>query len=340
LFLIAGGVAALAGAALSRHFAASLSLPHLLGAGFLSLAVGIGLLAFSTGTPALLASAALSGLPSGIIGPLAASIYQKRPPRALRADMQALSGALVFASAPIAVLAAGIALDTLPAESTLLSCAALLALGALIVMVALPSVSVETAMHGQVAASASSDPVTHDVAAPAHPGGRSVEIDALRGLALFGIIIVNAPFFAGPLKGLPMGGWLDWFAVWLTGAFFAGKFFLIFSFLFGFGFAILLIRAERDTSKLRGKFMRRLLIWACVVYLLGIALQTLALMDALEQIATSAPSRLVLSAGYLGGFLDVAAARIAELPDSLGFIAAFNGLPALAMFLTGLAELC
>ncbi|MEY3553462.1 MAG: hypothetical protein RL735_1810 [Pseudomonadota bacterium] len=116
MFLIAGGVAALAGAALSRHFAASLSLPHLLGAGFLSLAVGIGLLAFSTGTPALLASAALSGLPSGIIGPLAASIYQKRPPRALRADMQALSGALVFASAPIAVLAAGIALDTLPAR--------------------------------------------------------------------------------------------------------------------------------------------------------------------------------------------------------------------------------
>jgi uncharacterized protein len=175
-----------------------------------------------------------------------------------------------------------------------------------------------------------------------------------------------------------MSGWLDGFAVWLTGAFFAGKFFLIFSFLFGFGFSTLLLRAERDGSNLRGKFMRRLLalfvfgalhacflffgdilmlyavlglvLWlcrhwlkrrllisACLVYLLGIALQTLALMAALEQTTTSAPSSLALSAGYLGGFLDVAAARIAELPDSLGFIAAFNGLPALAMFLTGLA---
>lgn len=233
-------------------------------------------------------------------------------------------------------------------------------------------------MQAQVGTSAPPDPVARGAAAPAQPGGRSVEIDALRGLALFGIIIVNAPFFAGPLNGLPTGGWLDAFAVWLTGAFFAGKFFLIFSFLFGFGFATLLIRAGRDPSNLRGKFMRRLLalfvfgalhacflffgdilmlyaalglaLWfcrnwskrrllvsACVVYLLGMALQTLALMAALELTATSAPSSLALSAGYLGGFLDVAAARIAELPDALGFIAAFNGLPALAIFLTGLA---
>ncbi|MCU0949198.1 MAG: hypothetical protein MUF47_13280 [Porphyrobacter sp.] len=177
LFLIAGGVAALAGAALSRRVAASLSLPHLLGAGFLSLAVGTGLLAFSTGTSALLASAALTGLPSGVIGPLAASIFQTRPPRALRADMQALSGALVFASAPIAVLAAGIAMDALPTGATLLSCAALLALGALIVMVALPSVSAQTAMQGQVVTNAPPDPAACGAAAPARHAGCGAATD-------------------------------------------------------------------------------------------------------------------------------------------------------------------
>ena len=378
LFLIAGGVAALVGAAVSRRFAASLPLPLLLSAAFLFIAAGTGLLALSIETPALLTSAALTGLPSGLIGPLAASIYQTRPQRALRADIQALSGALVFAAAPIAVLAAGIALDALPTRAALVSCAALMVLCALIAAIALPSVSAQTAMQGQVGTSAPPDPVARGAASATQSGGRSIEIDALRGLALLGIIIVNAPFFAGPLNGLPMGGWLDAFAVWLTGAFFAGKFFLIFSLLFGFGFATLLIRAEPDPSNLRGKFMRRLLalfifgalhacflffgdilmlyavfglaLWicrnwskrrllisACVVYLLGIALQTLALMAALEQTTSTAPSSLALSAGYLGGFLDVAAARIAELPDSLTFIAAFNGLPALAMFLTGLA---
>ena len=177
LFLIAGGVAALAGAALSRRFAASLSLPHLLGVGFLSLAAGTCLLAFSIETPALLASAALNGLPSGVIGPLAASIFQTRPPRALRADMQALSGALVFASAPIAVLAAGIAMDALPKGATLISCAALLALGALIVMAALPPVSAQTAMQGQLGKSAPSDPVARGAAAPPRSTGGAAATD-------------------------------------------------------------------------------------------------------------------------------------------------------------------
>jgi uncharacterized protein len=377
-FLIAGGMAALTGAALSRRFAASLSLRYLLTAAFVSLSAGTGLLAIGTDKPALLVSAALVGLPSGAIGPLVASIYQTRPPRALRVDMQAMSGALVFAAAPIAVLGAGLAVDVLPIRATLISCAVSMALAALIVIVTLPPISVQAAMHGQVGASALPVPVASGPTAPAQPGGRSVQLDALRGLALFGIIIVNAPFFAGPLNGLPMHGWLDAFAVWLTGAFFAGKFFLVFSFLFGFGFATLLLRGERDGSNLRGKFMRRLLglfvfgalhacflffgdilmlyaalgvlLWlcrrwskrrllfaACVFYVVGVGLQTLALLAALEQTTAAPTPSIIPGAGYLGGFLDVAVARIAELPASLSFITAFNGLPALAMFLTGLA---
>lgn len=210
------------------------------------------------------------------------------------------------------------------------------------------------------------------------PLARSTDVDALRGLALLGIIVVNAPFFAGPLNGLPMGGWFDAVAVWFTGAFFAGKFFLIFSFLFGFGFATLLGRAQREGWDLRGRFMRRLLglfvfgalhacflffgdilmlyallglgLWLCrrwpsrrllgaalMAYIAGIALQTLALMAALAETASAPVPQLAPHTAYLGGFLDVARARIAELPAALGFIAVFNGLPALAMFLTGLA---
>jgi uncharacterized protein len=378
MFLVVGGIAALVGAASSRRFAASLSLRAVIAAAFLSLAAGILLLAVSIETPVLLASAVLSGLPSGLIGPLAASIYQTRPPRALRADMQAVSGALIFAAAPIAVLAAGVAVDAVPAQATLVACAAMMAVAAPIIVVALPSISAQAAMQAQTTGSARPSPATPGGDATAGPTGRSADVDALRGLALFGIIVVNAPFFAGPLNGLPLRGWLDAAAVWFTGAFFAGKFFLIFSFLFGFGFATLLARAERDGSDLRGRFMRRLLglfvfgalhacflffgdilmlyallgtgLWLCrhwsprrllaaalAAYLVALVLQTLALTAALEE-ATSGPlPPPAANAAYLGGFLDVARARIADLPIALGFIVVFNGMPALAMFLAGQA---
>jgi uncharacterized protein len=205
---------------------------------------------------------------------------------------------------------------------------------------------------------------------------RSAPLDALRGFALMGIILVNAPFFAGPLRNLVPGNALDAAALWLTAAFAAGKFFLIFSFLFGFGFGTILARAEAQGEDVRGRFLRRLSVlfafgalhawllflgdilmlyavlglalWACrgwparrllavaaIIYLVGVALQTLALQAAVENSASqSAP---IIGQGYLGGFWDAAAQRLAELPDSLAFILAFNGAPALAMFLAGLA---
>eukprot|EP01035_Chromulina_nebulosa_P026464 gene26464-34642_t len=59
--------------------------------------------------------------------------------------------------------------------------------------------------------------------------------------------------------------------------------------------------------------------------------------EAYSLISIIRSSALSPGSGYQGGFLDVAAARIADLPLSLGFVAAYNGLPALAMFLMGLA---
>ena len=72
---------------------------------------------------------------------------------------------------------------------------------------------------------------------------REPALDALRGLALFGILVVNLPFFAAP--EFVAAGWLsraflgavDTTAAFVVQAAFAGKFISIFSLLFGFGAA-------------------------------------------------------------------------------------------------------
>lgn len=206
---------------------------------------------------------------------------------------------------------------------------------------------------------------------------RSVALDALRGFALFGIILVNAPFFSQPLWAEPaIRGVADLLAFWFTQAFATGKFFLIFSFLFGFGFAAILARTEADGLSPRGRILRRLLglfafgalhavflffgdilmlyallglpLWLCrawparrllalsgVLMALSVLCQTVALLAAVDP-ARPAPPPLA-GAGYLGGFLDGAAQRVAELPETLAFGLLFNGPAAMAMFLAGLA---
>lgn len=92
-----------------------------------------------------------------------------------------------------------------------------------------------------------------------HPGGRDPAIDAVRGLALFGILISNITFFAMP--GGVAGewwretypGWADWGAAFAIRAFFENSFILIFSFLFGYGAA----RQLRGSTP--GRFRRRLI---------------------------------------------------------------------------------
>ncbi|WDF33360.1 DUF418 domain-containing protein [Arthrobacter agilis] len=79
---------------------------------------------------------------------------------------------------------------------------------------------------------------------PVGPTPRVVEIDALRGLALFGILMVNIWFFAdsstvagGPdTTTTPMA---DLIVRFLVATFFEGKFYLLFSLLFGYGFVVL-----------------------------------------------------------------------------------------------------
>ena len=377
LFLVAGGLAALGGAALSHVVAVRVSLRVLLTVAFLMLAVGAVLPAASTATPVIMLSAVLCGLPTGVIAPLAASIYQLRPPLVLRADVQSVAGALVFAVAPLAVLASSFAVDVLPAAPVAAVLAVLIAASAVFAALVLPPSTAQAAMAPFSGARPESPDVPDEAPVPIRPG-RSSEVDALRGVALFGIIVVNAPFFAAPLNSLHVESWPDAFAVWLTGALFAGKFFLIFSFLFGFGFATLLARAAREGTDIRSRFLRRLLalfafgalhacflfagdilmlyaalglvLWFCrhwsrrslliaasLAYLLGAFLQVVALWAILLEASGGLAPAVTPGAAYLGGFLDVAAARIAELPSTLAFVLFFNGLPALAMFFAGLA---
>lgn len=82
-------------------------------------------------------------------------------------------------------------------------------------------------------------------------------LDAIRGLALCGILIVNIP----PLADMPIparDGWQagteQWFALLVQ-----QRFFPIFSFLFGLGFAIFLQRAATRTDRPRLVLLRRLL---------------------------------------------------------------------------------
>lgn len=85
---------------------------------------------------------------------------------------------------------------------------------------------------------------------PVRESERIRALDVLRGFALFGIFMVNLPFFALPLMqvlqdpGLadaPVGEQLAWAFV---RTFFQYKFVSLFSLLFGIGFAVQLVRAR------------------------------------------------------------------------------------------------
>jgi uncharacterized protein len=204
---------------------------------------------------------------------------------------------------------------------------------------------------------------------------RSVPLDALRGFALAGVIIVNAPFFGQPLWAAPVASsGADAAALWATLALAAGKFFLMFSFLFGFGLARQFARAQSAGQPGHGLVLRRMaglfvfgalhatllffgdilmlyaalgcLAWACrraaprrLLVAAGVALAVAIPVQAsgilgLEPLAFVAPGS---GPGYLGSFADGVRQRIADLPIALGFGLRFNALPALAMVLAGYA---
>jgi uncharacterized protein len=97
-------------------------------------------------------------------------------------------------------------------------------------------------------------------------------LDVLRGFALLGILLVNFEFFTRPLQSIVLGGesalsGLDLIAHEAVRVFAEGKFYPLFSVLFGAGFALMLERARERQAPFWGAYLRRLL----VLFLFGLA---------------------------------------------------------------------
>ena len=92
-------------------------------------------------------------------------------------------------------------------------------------------------------------------------------LDVVRGFALLGIFLMNVEFFNRPLGeidlGLPAGATgIDHWAGWFVYVFVRGKFWTMFSLLFGMGFAVMLVRAEQAGRAFLGPYVRRTLALA------------------------------------------------------------------------------
>ena len=96
-------------------------------------------------------------------------------------------------------------------------------------------------------------------------------LDVLRGLAIGGILIGNMQWFSGygfmPPALAAQSPVIDQVTHFLVHFFIEGKFYSIFSFLFGFGFALQISRAE-ERGDLKASLFKRRLFWLLVIGLL------------------------------------------------------------------------
>ena len=129
---------------------------------------------------------------------------------------------------------------------------------------------------------------------PLHAADRIGAMDILRGAALLGILLMNIEAFAGPLDlsftGIdPRWHGLDYAADALVYVLVQGKFFLLFSLLFGAGFAVMAERAAQAGRSFTTMYVRRsigllaigachaVLVWSGDILLLYAALSFLLL---------------------------------------------------------------
>lgn len=93
---------------------------------------------------------------------------------------------------------------------------------------------------------------------------RMRHLDVLRGFALLGILLVNFEWFARPVQAFALGAepgltGLNLAADWLVQVLAEGKFYPLFSMLFGAGFALMAERAMKREAPFWGLYLRRLL---------------------------------------------------------------------------------
>ncbi|GIV70042.1 DUF418 domain-containing protein [Caldilinea sp.] len=101
--------------------------------------------------------------------------------------------------------------------------------------------------------------------APVRPVERIQIIDVLRGFALFGILLVNMAIFSHPFQSIlfptpPDTPWHDRFALWLIHFLGEGKFYSLFSLLFGLGMVLQMERIESRGRRFVPLYARRLLV--------------------------------------------------------------------------------
>lgn len=104
--------------------------------------------------------------------------------------------------------------------------------------------------------------------APVKQQERIAAMDVLRGLAVFGIFLINMPLFIAPAGAF--FGWesnpfwteeKDRLATLFIFIFAQGKFYTMFSFLFGLGFGVQMLRAaERHSQNFKSVYLRRLTV--------------------------------------------------------------------------------
>ena len=153
--------------------------------------------------------------------------------------------------------------------------------------------------------------VTDNAAAPVKK--RYVGLDALRGFAILGIILANYPELslwtfrsAEEVAAMPGAG-LDRVIRWLQYIFIDGKFYTLFSLLFGTGFSIILSNLKEKGVNGNRIFLRRMLILAIIgfIHLMvlwsGDILMLYALMGMLLPLFTSLSDKKILS--FAGFFL-------------------------------------
>ncbi|MFJ9431274.1 DUF418 domain-containing protein [Streptomyces sp. NPDC101490] len=160
---------------------------------------------------------------------------------------------------------------------------------------------------------------------------RITELDALRGVALLGILLVNAMMMAGPY-GLgtvadPDASVFDRTVEGLVHTFVAGKFYLLFSFLFGYSFTLQLESAERDGARAVPRHLRRTLglfalgaLHAVLLYV-GDILMTYALLGLILMAARTCSPRAARRAalivhGCAGALLLLLGALFLLMPDA------------------------
>jgi uncharacterized protein len=103
----------------------------------------------------------------------------------------------------------------------------------------------------------------HSELAPLARSERIEALDVIRGFALIGILLMNIEYFNRATNDIGTGlqpglsGANYWFS-WFVQYFVVGKFWTIFSLLFGMGFAVMLTRAEAAQRNFLVPYMRRI----------------------------------------------------------------------------------